>query len=435
MAQIGLFRRSWPALLVSIVCLLAGATAATWHRLPENVADSAFYRELAHGAIDRVPEPFNRRILVPLVVRGLVGLGLFDTDRSFVFCSVLALAIIASVVGCLAARETIHPFWIPAILATPYTLDIFAGAFLPDLFHAALLSAAILALVRKCFWGLATLLFLATLCRESTVLAATVLVFLALRRRLMPLITGVASAVASALIFVGFLTRHAPGNGHGLPSAVYLAMKVPYNGLKNLLGIEFWSNSFTTLPAWQVRNPVWTLSLPEQLRLGHVREIGLMPWIPVLAFDNTTLMLTLFGLWPAVCLAAHGTLKPLPEKGAEWNDHWLQWCMVYGTIAFVAGPFLGASVSRLVGYGWPAFWLAGPVLLRRLAPAGRLWALLTLGSLGVAWLPLVVAALHLGFFTTRLLVFLPSVIGWVISYRLVRLRVSLAASQTATFTL
>jgi len=41
---------------------------------------------------------------------------------------------------------------------------------------------------------------------------------------------------------------------------------------------------------------------------------------------------------------------------------WVVIGLLYGLASFLIGPMLGASVNRLIGYGWPAFWLAVPFL-------------------------------------------------------------------------
>jgi hypothetical protein len=69
------------------------------------------------------------------------------------------------------------------------------------------------------------------------------------------------------------------------------------------------------------------------------------------------LWLGTFGILPAALFV---TLR------GRWREIWdadvfLRFCIVYGIIAFAAGPALGTSVHRLVAYGWPAFAMGLPI--------------------------------------------------------------------------
>ena len=67
----------------------------------------------------------------------------------------------------------------------------------------------------------------------------------------------------------------------------------------------------------------------------------------------------------------------------------VQIAFVYGLISCLLGTSLGTGVFRLVGYGWPLFWLALPYLLLKcnLDFQRRDVLLLVIYSLVAAWLP------------------------------------------------
>jgi hypothetical protein len=73
-------------------------------------------------------------------------------------------------------------------------------------------------------------------------------------------------------------------------------------------------------------------------------------------------------------LLATGTLMlkfEFETFGGDILQPWARIALAYGLVSFFTGPALGASARRLVGYGWPAFLLAGPLLLVvRIASAG-----------------------------------------------------------------
>ena len=49
---------------------------------------------------------------------------------------------------------------------------------------------------------------------------------------------------------------------------------------------------------------------------------------------------------------------------------WLRAALVYGLVSALLAPAAGTMLPRLVGYAWPAFWLAAPLLWGAL-PAER----------------------------------------------------------------
>jgi hypothetical protein len=61
----------------------------------------------------------------------------------------------------------------------------------------------------------------------------------------------------------------------------------------------------------------------------------------------------------------------------------------YGLICYILGPSLGNLTDRLVGFGWPLFWIALPWLVREagLSLRQREWSLLGLCYLSCAWWP------------------------------------------------
>jgi hypothetical protein len=64
-------------------------------------------------------------------------------------------------------------------------------------------------------------------------------------------------------------------------------------------------------------------------------------------------------------------------------------------VGFIAAPLLGASVLRLIGYGWPALIVGATVLLSAHVIPQRLLQLLAL-SFALAWVPPLVSLFAVG---------------------------------------
>jgi hypothetical protein len=168
-----------------------------------------------------------------------------------------------------------------------------------------------------------------------------------------------------------------------MPDPIYLACKVPYNFLANIGGFCIWSDLRT-----DVGIPWKTWEVPAVLRkVTADKQIGfLVDWKRPI--DTFITLLTIFGIGP---LLFHrlwkNRAKPAPEMPLA-----IQLALVYGLVSFFLGTSLGDWVERLVGYGWPAFWLALPYLIRKaewkFCRTDLIW--LFGGYLLVCWLPPVI---------------------------------------------
>jgi hypothetical protein len=313
--------------------------------------DAGYYRLLALGQRSAVPAPFSARILGPAIAGWLgrfTGLGV---DAGFlvlgVACLVALIALLAGLLWSWRAPAAIFA----AIFLMPFWVDIFHDYYLPDLLHGAILAAVLLALVFGNTWLALLLLCPAYLARESTALVAICLVFACWRRvRLQTTWIGV-----GALLCAGLVSRHygqgGPASVHGMGGGAYILGKLVWSFFKNVLGLPLWSN---TLPEC---SPIWASSIP--FHLGAIRTIGVCRpslWGParlLLAWFG------IFGIGPALVLTLwRKMVSRLPEAPIA-----IRFCTLYGAICILMTPLLGASVDRLVEYGWPLYFVVLPWLL------------------------------------------------------------------------
>jgi hypothetical protein len=193
------------------------------------------------------------------------------------------------------------------------------------------------------------------------------------------------------MLLVSMLTQSARPNIHEMGGVSYLVLKVVSNSAANLLGITLWSDTYAqTLPHFYPEQPVWKMALPAVLSPGSISEIGIYRFEPWLPLRTLVMMLTTFGLLP-FCLfyfrgAGVSKLKELPMGVGI--------ALVCGICFWLLGPLTGRSVDRLIGYGWPAFWVAVPVIAASLPKAylinPRQAAWFWSGHLLLSWLPVVV---------------------------------------------
>jgi hypothetical protein len=382
------------SLWVVLVVLVAALVILKWHenlplfsmadqphqRLPLMAAiDSESYFLMAKDGPGEVSAPFTKRVLYPWLVRMLsqaTGSPIPDMFLALNFAALLGTAF------CLAEilRITVgRPFMALLFLLTPFPLESFELAYIPDLFHIALISLFFLLLLREREKGAVLILFLAFLTRESTLLLCVFAIGLALYRGKGRFALAVSGVLCVGLAVSSWLARFGKPNMHHLPDFLWQIGKVPYYFLLNLFGFRIWSN---VRP--EQGHPWVTWPLPSWAKFGTDSVIGIA--YPDWRYPISTLIvwLTCFGLGP---LIIYGLVRK--SKGPVLLPFPIALAFLYGLASYLMGPLLGDWVDRLVGCGWPAFWLAMPYLLY--SPSLRCkpsWIrLLALGYFITCWWP------------------------------------------------
>jgi len=346
------------SLLLPAVCLcfsiLLGLRGAAY------APDAGQYRLLAIGQPGAVPAPFSARILGPAMAGWLGRITGLGVDTGFLLLGIVCLIALLILVARLLWSWQAGIVIFAAVFLMPFWVDIFHDYYLPDPLHAAILAAILLCLLFG-HTGLALLLLLpAYLARESTLLVAICLIFACWRRiRLRTALIGVI-----AIVCAGLVSRHyaqtGPASVHGMTGGTYILGKLVWSFFKNVLGLPLWSN---TLPEC---TPVWIKEIPTGYHLGAIRAIGVCrpaSWGP------TRLLLAwfgVFGIGPALALAMWRkivSLTPPAGKRLAGQSIVFRFCIVYGLISILMTPLLGASVDRLVEYGWPFYFVVVPWLL------------------------------------------------------------------------
>jgi hypothetical protein len=321
------------------------------------VPDAGQYRLLALGKHSAVPAPFSARILGPAIAGWLGRVTGHGVDAGFLLLGIACLIALLGLMAGLLWSWRAPLVLSAAIFLMPFWADIFHDYYLPDLLHAALLGALLLFLLSGYTSMAFLLLFPAYLARESTLLVAVCLVFACWRRiRLRPALLG-----ALAILCAGLISRHynqeAAVSVHGISGGAYILGKLIWSFFKNVLGMPLWSN---TLPEC---SPIWVKAIPSGSHFGAIRSVGVCQpslWGP------TRLLLAwfgIFGIGPALALALWRKLLFPSRELPAGRAMVFRFCLVYGLISILMTPLLGASVDRLVEYGWPFYFVLLPWFL------------------------------------------------------------------------
>ena len=198
----------------------------------------------------------------------------------------------------------------------------------------------------------------AYLARESTLLVAICLIFAGWRRiRLRSALIGVI-----AIVCAGLVSRHyaqtGPASVHGMTGGTYILGKLVWSFFKNVLGLPLWSN---TLPEC---TPVWVKRDTSLSSSCATRAIGVCQpssWAHAFFSPGSGVFELVL---PSRSRCGGRSFLPHRWRAAPSGDVIvLRFCIVYGLISILMTPLLGASVDRLVEYGWPFYFVVVPWFL------------------------------------------------------------------------
>ena len=371
--------RAWPmrlrvmaGLLGMVVCAMFAVGYVVHSQSVFLEADARFYLEMVVGDYSQVMQPFASRQLGVLVVAAMVHLLHWTVDRAYSVEGGVSLAFLLGSIYFLMSHTAAPRWMLLAIAAVPFWPGLLQTLVLPDLWYSALLAGLILMVASEMWMAAALMMFPLMLSRESTSLALVCFLVAAWGRlRWRHRVIAVLSAAAGSVV-VGRLAARAQPNLEHLPEIVYMFFKVPWNFMLNVVGIVPWSNvnaEYCAVPRWQ-----WTVPF------GHVTAIG------VCGFSLSGLM-----QWALAMMTSFGLLPMLMGylwwrcRGVRTRSVLLRFTLLYGIISLLLAPVLGTWFLRLVGYAWPLFFVALPLLFDEVVnvrlPRGR--AVAALGFFGV----------------------------------------------------
>jgi len=368
--------------------------------------DSHWYILLSEGRIGEVLQPFSGRIFYPFLAGWIDKASPLDIGQSFFLLGAASLFFFL-IINSFVLKKTIKsPYLFAPLFFLPYFLEVTREFFVPDIFYVFLTAlfflflsgyrprrATLMNFVSLLLSGL--MLFLLFLTREATLLLGVVILVVSLMRRKRWLFVATLAVILLSVFMVGQFNDLGLPNVHNLGSFSYLALKTPYNFLNNFLGIKLWIN---TLP--HLCEPVFRLNLPPLPSLGSVNQVGFCGFGISSPLNSFVALLTLLGVMPVVVLyILFKKLKTIISK----IPFWLLIALVSGSGYYFASVFVTTGVSRVVGFGWPAFLLAAPFLIQAFFHIDKkfVFKLVSVHIL-VVWLPFVFQ--KSGFYTTGLMI-------------------------------
>jgi hypothetical protein len=373
--------------------LLFGAAVAVlvftvaWFKRPYPFdVDSEWYIKLAEGRIGEVIKPFSNRVLHPFIILSLQHAFQMSADAAFLAVGTLSVAVFVASVTLISTSQIPFPAT-AALFASPFLLRLFQDYYLPDVLYAAILSLYFVCLYKERYYVSMIVLLFLFLTRESTLLLAIVVFGVCVyERRWTIALSSVATTVVGLLI-----VRHAASFGqpniHNLNDVVYIVLKLPFNFLKNICGITLWTDTLAVNdPRTFSHSPIWLMNLTK-VPLGSIHFAGIYEfnWGPPVA--TLISFLSTFGVTPSL-VVRDLTSSKFRNNHFSGAPFWFLIALIYGLLSFFVGPMTGASVGRLIGYGWPCFFVAFPFILRRRYSLDRKFMFrLFAASIIAAWLP------------------------------------------------
>lgn len=374
----------WAALTFVLIA------AVGWPRTRPLIADSVAYRAMALGRFDKVPGTISGRVLHPACVRLVSYLSGLNVDQAFFLVALATLAALVGTVAWILKTTTGFGALVLPLLFTPVVVDgMFGLYYCQDLFYAALLSGFFVALMKGRKWLALLLLFPLFLTRESTILLAIAWGTAAWFDSDAKLSFACIAVMLAGIVVSRLFAALGAPNIHHTSELVFLALKPPFDSLRNLFGVILipaemrGMKGFTCPPALIVHLPRW-------LRYGSTGEFGICRPDGQIPIHTLTLWLSLFGVGPALVWAL---LRRDGCRALAGRPQWLKVAAVYGVACFFIAPAVSFWLKRDIGYAWPLFWIAIPALfatLPRLAP--RVVAALLAENLAACWAPHVMAA-------------------------------------------
>lgn len=359
--------------------------------------DSPYYIKIAEGRIAEVKKPFTARLLQPAIAGCLSRRTGLSLDTSFLLTNTVCLAALVAASLSVMLRYVRSIALALAIVLCPMTLGLFRDIYMPDCMHAALVAVFFWVLVRRAWWWAVPLLFFMQITRDSTVLLTFVLVLVAAYDR--KWIMAIASILVTAL-GIGVVSHFASAgqsNIHETNTLVYLIGKVPFNFFTNVCGIRLWTITHAkNNPDLFPGEPMLKFDVPHWAPVGAMRQVGIYSLDAKFPLMTFRILTTIFGVMSgiAILFIVWRCWRLARADGISFVG---RVALVYGVAAFFLGPSIGASVGRLVGYGWPMAWIAVPMLLERFIGADEpFYGRLALLQAVACWPPLVLKAIGLG---------------------------------------
>ena len=373
--------------LISIViCSLV--IIITYHDLPKYHGDQVWYIKIASNQLNEVVKPFSNRILYPKLGQTVSQLTNFDLKNSFILLNILSLLVFVTAIMFIFKKFKFYPSLGFFVIVSPLLIYYFEYCYLPELFYSSIVALFFLCLINDNFLISMVILFLLMLTRDNTLLLSLILITVLWYKDYKKWIPTFICVTLIGLITASIISMAGKSDIHGLGYIIYLFFKVPYNILTNYCGITLWSNTLALNNPWW-SSPIFFMTLPKWFHFGGITEIGIYKLDIHSALSTLIVLISLFGVLPSLLF---WLLKKYSIEVIYNSPTFIAVALIYGVLSYFLGPAIGGDVVRLVSYGWPAFWIATPILLLNYCSLSKMTACkITTYHVIVSWLPWLLA--------------------------------------------
>ncbi len=367
--------------------------AAGWMKTAPFIAvDSLEYRAMALGRFNEVLGSISGRVLHPAFVRLLSFALSMNIDRAFFIVALASLATFIWTVAWLLRQAVGCAALVLPLLFTPLVVEeMFRLYYCQELFYAALLGCFFVALCKGCKQVALIILFALFLTRESTILLALVWATIAWSESDFQLVGGCIGATLAGVVCSRMFAALGQPNLHHVNELAYLALKPPFDTLRNLFGVVLVPPEMQGQPGFTCV-PFLTIRFPHLFSYGLIKQCGICRPDLHIPLHTMILSLSLFGIGPAVLwsIFRSDSLSTLPI-----TTRWLKVAGISGLLFFLAAPEVSLWLERDLSYAWPLFWLAIPAFLPMIRPFSvTITAVLLLENSVASWIPYLLVKLQ-----------------------------------------
>ncbi len=344
--------------------------------------DTEWYVAAANGHLNTLIEPYSSRFLHPFLVGWLSRHFPLDIYQGFYLIAIASIFLFF-IINIAILKDTLKsPLLLIPLFFLPYFYDTLREVFEPDPLYL-FLTAVFFALLLFKKEGLSLIaVFLMFLARESTLLLGLIYSAMSWLWSKKLLTLAVIIVIIISFWITGVVKSTGQPNIHNLSGSFYLASKLSYNFLTNVLGVKPWINGSKSC------EPIFRLQLPAIKSLGNVQEVGFCGFDFSLPLKALIILLTIFGIAPLMLF--YILSKKLRYIFKEFSFGIIV-ALTYGLVHYFIGPVAGTGIQRIVGYGWPVFLIVVPLFIRAFFEIDKKFIVrISLAQLFTAWLPLIV---------------------------------------------
>ncbi len=319
--------------------------------------DAKRYVKIAEGNITEVASHFAARVLMPYTASALSWLTGASIDFSFYTINFLSLLAFLCVFSLFIERLTHKCHLYLFFILSPILVYIFESYKIVDLFYCLFLLLLVVSLYLENSESVFLFILVLFLTRgKSTLLVSITIIILSYISQKDRLLYFVLASTALGFFASTFISTFGTGNAHDMSGLTYLVGKFGFNFLKNYIGLSITTNTLGVIN----ETPLLIVNFPDYMPTGSVEELYIYNFSKENILNTFITLFSIFGTLPTILL------YEVYQKrlGIFTNTPlFFSFSLLYGIISFFIGPCLGANVYRIVGYGWPAFWISALLII------------------------------------------------------------------------